>query len=76
MKSKRFEKISCEELVYAKSTPFPNLIGHFGPRLQPHKTRLNNRSIDVKNTFGGTKCLNLDNMPKDLLILDEINAMC
>lgn len=75
MKSKRFEKISCEELVLAKSTPFPNLIGHFGPRLQSHKTSLNKRSI-LSNTFGGSKCLNLDNMPKDLLILDEINAMC
>ena len=23
---------------FAKSTPFPNLIGHFGLRLHPHKT--------------------------------------
>ena len=30
----------------------------------------------LSNTVSRTKCLNLDNMPKDLLIFDEINAMC
>ena len=30
----------------------------------------------LSNTVCGTKCLNLDKMLKDLLIFDEINAMC
>ena len=29
----------------------------------------------LSNAACGTKCLNLDNMPKDLLISDEINVL-
>ena len=38
MESKGFEKCYAESTFFAKSTPFPNSIEHFGPRLQPHKT--------------------------------------
>ena len=41
---------------FAKSTPFPNLIGYFGLRLQPHKT-----SKVVYNIVCGTKFHNLEN---------------
>ena len=34
---KDLKNIMCR-VRFAKSTPFPNLIGHFGLRLHPHKT--------------------------------------
>ena len=32
---------------FAKSTPFPNLIGHFGLRLHPHKTSKVELELDM-----------------------------
>ena len=47
MKSKGFKKYYAESTFLQKSTPFPNLTGHFGLRLQLNKTSKVEQEIDI-----------------------------